>query len=146
MHQGVPHTYPLVPTPGVVRLGMRPAGYGAFLGKPNYPQITIGATDRASDGAVSFVASKVLGEDTYPLFDQRLLDAVRQYQRERNLLVDGIVGRDTYRAMGYEMPVSSTKTPFFQRGWVLPAGIVLAAVAVGAGIVFWPRRALRGQG
>jgi hypothetical protein len=129
MHRGVPHT-----------ALVRSAGFGWPWSKPNYPQITLGATDKASNGAVSFVASKVLGEDDYPVFDQRLLDAVEDFQREKGLYVDGIVGKATYRAMGYEMAVPSTKTPFFQRGWVLPAGIVLAAVAVGAGIVFWPRR------
>ena len=143
MHQGVPHIYPLVPTPGVVRLGMRPAGYGGFLSTPGYPEVALGATDKAGNGAVLFVARKVLGEnvDAYPVFDAALDAAVRQYQRERGLAVDGVVGRDTYRAMGYEMQAAKTpKAPFFQRGWVLPTGIVLAAVALGAGIVFWPRR------
>jgi hypothetical protein len=130
MHRGVPHT-----------ALVRSAGFGWPWSKPNYPQVTLGATDKASNGAVSFVASKVLGEDDYPTFDQTLFDAVMEYQREKGLYVDGVVGKDTYRAMGYEMPSARAyKKPFLSQGWVLPTGIVLAAVAIGAGIVFWPRR------
>jgi hypothetical protein len=117
-------------------------GYGFW--KKDYPVIEQGATDKASNGAVLFVARKAFGDDDldeYPLFDAALHAAVMQYQREKGLYVDGVVGKDTYRAMGYEMPSARAyKKPFFSQGWVLPAGIVLAAVAIGAGIVFWPRR------
>lgn len=139
MHRGYPHpnpnAYALVPMPGV-------GGYGFW--KKDYPVIERGATDKASNGAVLFVARKAFGDDDldeYPVFDDALHVAVMQYQSANGLSVDGVVGKNTYRAMGYEMPkAKGYKKPFFSQGWVLPTAIVLAAVGIGAGIVFWPRR------
>ena len=136
MHHGVPH-HPLVRHPG----------YGFFWTK-KYPMIREGASDSASDGAVLWVARKVLSEDlsSYPTFDAALTKAVREYQSRSGLEVDGIVGPDTYKSLGFTGEVitgevsRSSGTPLTQRAWFLPTAVLVVALGLAAGIVFWPRR------
>jgi hypothetical protein len=135
MHRGVPH-YPLVRHPG----------YGFFWSK-KFPTIREGASDDASNGAVLWVARKLVSEDlsSYPTFDAALTQAVRDFQKKQGLDVDGIVGKGTYSALGFDGEVVSGSelrkgTPLTQRPWFLPAAILTGALALAAGIVFWPRR------
>lgn len=139
MHRGVPHIlsthYPLVPAPG----------YG-FFGSKGFPQIAKGASDDAANGAVLWVARKLLGDgvSAYPVFDAELDRAVRGFQQAQGLAVDGVVGPDTYRALGYtgkvETASSGPSVPLTRRAWFLPTAILVGALAIGAAIVLWPRR------
>jgi len=60
--------------------------------------------------------------------------------------VDGIVGPDTYKSLGFTGEVitgevsRSSGTPLTQRAWFWPTTILVGALAAAAGIVFWPRR------
>jgi murein L,D-transpeptidase YcbB/YkuD len=136
MHRGVPH-YPV----------LRQPGYGFFWSK-TFPMIREGATDEASNGAVLWVARKVISEDvsSYPTFDAALTKAVRAFQSSSGLEVDGIVGPDTFKALGFDGTVTTgeevrrTKGALTQRAWFWPTTILVTALAAAAGIVFWPMR------
>jgi murein L,D-transpeptidase YcbB/YkuD len=136
MHRGVPH-YPV----------LRQPGYGFFWSK-TFPMIREGATDEASNGAVLWVARKVISEDvsSYPTFDAALTKAVRAFQSSSGLEVDGVVGPDTFKALGFDGTVTTgeevrrTKGALTQQAWFWPTTILVTALAAAAGIVFWPMR------
>lgn len=121
-------------------------GYGFWT--KTYPAIREGASDSASDGAVLWVARKLLGEDveSYPTFDAQLTAAVRAFQTQNGLAVDGVVGPNTYKALGFTGnvrtagSVEGSRAPITQRVWFWPATILVSALGIAAGIVFWPRR------
>lgn len=136
MHRGVPH-YPV----------LRQPDYGFFWSK-TFPMIEEGATDEASNGAVLWVARKVVSEDVdaYPTFDAALTKAVRAYQASKGLDVDGVVGPDTFKSLGFEgkvvtgTEVKRSRGSLTQQAWFWPTTILVGALAAAAGIVFWPRR------
>lgn len=136
MHRGVPHQPVL-----------RQPGYGFFWSK-TFPMIREGATDEAANGAVLWVARKVVSEDvsSYPTFDAALTKAVRSFQSSNGLDVDGVVGADTYKALGFEgkvitgTEVKRTRGALTQQAWFWPTTILVSALGIAAGIVFWPRR------
>lgn len=136
MHRGVPH-YPV----------LRQPGYGFFWSK-SFPMIREGASDDASNGAVLWVARKVVSEDldAYPTFDAALTKAVRAFQSSNGLDVDGVVGPDTFKALGFEgkvvtgTEVKRSRGKLTQQAWFLPTAILVGALGLAAGIVFWPRR------
>lgn len=136
MHRGVPH-YPVLHQPG----------YG-FFGSKTFPTIQQGATDAASDGAVLYVARKLISEDvsSYPTFDAALTQAVRDYQSAQGLTADGIVGAGTFKALGFDGTVTTgaevrrSKGALTQQAWFWPTTILVGALGIAAGIVFWPRR------
>ena len=131
------------------RAVVRSTSYGVSTSPGTFPAIQLGAKDSDADGAVLWVARALLGSsiDSYPTFDSRLDTAVKNFQRQKGLTADGIVGPNTYRALGYEGRVETGSgappkpdSALTQRAWFWPAVILTSALGIAAGIVFWPRR------
>lgn len=106
--------------PLVVRQGMRPVGYGNAAAAFPVPEITLGATDANTSGAVSLAATALAkwangvegrGLFGYPeiadisiardsgTFTQDFFDAVKKFQKAKGLKVDGIIGTNTWKAL-----------------------------------------------
>jgi hypothetical protein len=118
------------------RTGRR--GYGADSG---FPAIRVGATDEAADGAVTWVAvalDVITPPRTYPFFDTALETKVKDFQRSKGLTADGVVGKNTYKALGYTGSVISGSSgqaaaPSTQRSGSSPAAAPSTQPAPGAG-------------
>ena len=75
----------------------------------NFSTIKSGSTDKESGGAVSWVSAR-LGLITRSSYDAVMSSAVRAFQSDKGLTVDGIVGKNTYAALGYTQPSSSSSS------------------------------------
>ena len=75
----------------------------------NFSTIKSGSTDKESGGAVSWVSAR-LGLITRSSYDAVMSSAVRAFQSDNGLTVDGIVGKNTYAALGYTQPSSSSSS------------------------------------
>jgi len=75
----------------------------------NFSTIKSGSTDKESGGAVSWVSAR-LGLVTRSFYDAVMSSAVRAFQSDNNLTVDGIVGSKTYAVLGYTKPSSSSSS------------------------------------
>lgn len=118
--------------PLVLRRGMRVGGYG-YSEQTGFPQMTVGAMDETTGGAVTWVAEKLLvwdtalpapgeltGDDTSAInnarergvFTEGLKTAVIKYQTAMGLKKkDGIVGPETYKSLGYTGKVDAPTPP-----------------------------------
>lgn len=104
-------------------LAFQPSQYGSLhYGAPpeaGYPCIKQGAMDNLSNGAVSAVQDKLVGEGRSPLtpgsgdpkgaFGPATDASVRQFQSENGLATDGIVGPVTGKKLGLKFQNCTAK-------------------------------------
>lgn len=79
----------------------------------DFPTIKEGSKDASSNGAVTWVAKRLsfIGQtDTVATFDSTLKEVVKAFQTDRSLDSDGIVGKNTYAALGYTKSSSSSSS------------------------------------
>jgi len=105
------------------RTGRRGYGYSESTG---FPTIKVGATDEASGGAVTYVRTRLaaskwysdpstspalrsaaVNDSDFSTFTSNLRDAVMSFQKYNGLSPDGVVGKGTYKALGYTGSVAS---------------------------------------
>ena len=131
----------------------------------NFSTIKSGSTDKESGGAVSWVSAR-LGLITRSFYDAVMSSAVRAFQSDNNLTVDGIVGSKTYAALGYTKPSSSSSSSTYKpstssaggaavslpadtqkesgfkaltsKPWFWPVAILAPTTLIVGGILLWP--------
>jgi hypothetical protein len=119
-------------------------GYG-YSESTGFPTIKMGATDEASGGAVTYVRARLaasawyrdpststalrnatVNDPDFSTFTSNLRDAVMSFQKYNGLSPDGVVGKGTYKALGYTGSVASGSSsqgaaPSTQRGGSSPS-------------------------
>ena len=164
------------------------ASYGAdYSFEKGFPQIKVGATNEESGGAVAWVAktlgawgitseggkvfdyselADISGARDSGIFTKELAAAVEKFQKAKGLSVDGVVGKDTYKALGYTgkvvtgaslqrssggggsrggttvsaAPLPGAEESITDKVWFWPVAILVPMAAVIGGILFWPSK------
>lgn len=170
---------------GPILKGRHYAGFG-YSESTGFPTITTGATDDNTGNAVTWVVlalkkATYSGKDTAYLdslsgytnrmkFGSKIKSEVEKFQSAKGLTADGIVGKNTYKALGYTGPVVTGETAsgsaaasapatapaetgdtkaagggfslenITQQVWFWPAAILVPTAAVIAGILLWPSK------
>ena len=78
-----------------------------------FPTIRLGDKDSNTSGAVTWVATRLglaTGGRSYPEYDGLMLTQVKLFQAVSGLDTDGVVGKNTYAALGYTKPSSSSSS------------------------------------